>query len=182
MRSLALESRRFGARLGCSPPHHLVVTSTRTESMDQALLSHLLARMQADVDFLAAQSLLNQQDADLIRSKLPSVSAGPLHQQLGQLNLHGGAAAQSARVVLPPPASPAPAAPQPQNVRALWDYAATQVSLVFLYTYLQCLSAASLKLTPLDSSYMDRWEKPNADLSCAVTCNATAGRFGLLQG
>lgn len=100
--------------------------------MDQALLSHLLARMQADVDFLAAQSLISAQDADLIRSKLPSAGAGQLNQQLGLLNLTGGAVAHPARTVPPPPASPALAAPQVQHVRALWDYAATQVSLCSL--------------------------------------------------
>ncbi|KAK4048623.1 hypothetical protein OIV83_004593 [Microbotryomycetes sp. JL201] len=108
--------------------------------MEVELVKHLLARMIADVDFLAAHHVVNAADADMIRQKLRAagdnhaLSGGVSSVSLGQQHvtpspaLSFGSASASAPLANAPPPPPAPPAQQSakQQCRAMWDYPQTQ--------------------------------------------------------
>lgn len=113
---------------------------------EQAYLSHILARLSADIDFLLAQGALSPSDGALIQAKLRAAASAPsshpapssLEQQVSSLSLSSngaGAAAVGRAVPPPPPPAPKPAklesaAPPAsravKRAKAVWDYPQTQ--------------------------------------------------------
>lgn len=105
-------------------------------SASSPLVAHLLARLNADLDFLASQSILSRDDLVAIRARLPTsdVQSSPtsannasgdavLAASVASLNLGGLGGGASA-------AGP----PEGATVKAtaVWDYPQTQVSLLVL--------------------------------------------------
>ncbi|KAI5475373.1 hypothetical protein MNV49_001477 [Pseudohyphozyma bogoriensis] len=115
-----------------------------------ALLSHLLARLTADLDFLASQNLVSNEDLATIKAKLPSAAGGAAatgtphlarqgtSDNVGPSDMRGGTGGTAAKRAVPPP-PPALAArggaasgvgalngEQKKRCRAVWDYVQSQ--------------------------------------------------------
>ncbi|KDE07184.1 hypothetical protein MVLG_02584 [Microbotryum lychnidis-dioicae p1A1 Lamole] len=100
--------------------------ASSTSSTHQAFVDHLVARIHSDMDFLCSQGLLNAQDVEVIKAKLPSglhgVGSGGVERLNGQLggldlNTHPSERAQAGQ---------GGGSTDRATCRAVWDYQASQ--------------------------------------------------------
>jgi hypothetical protein len=89
-----------------------------------ALLTHVVAQIEQNVEFLASQNYISQSDASAILTKLPNVASNP-----NPNGINGLAARVSNMMVRAPntpeartPAPPPPARTSLPQVKALWAY------------------------------------------------------------
>ncbi|KAM0787297.1 hypothetical protein ACM66B_007073 [Microbotryomycetes sp. NB124-2] len=108
--------------------------------MEAALVNHLIARMDADVDFLAQHHVLHGADAELIRQRLRSAAdSHALTSGVNSVQLlnntapspapsfgHAGPPSSTSVSAPPPPPPPQPQQAAKQQCRALWDYPQAQ--------------------------------------------------------
>ncbi|SCV74523.1 BQ2448_7552 [Microbotryum intermedium] len=104
----------------------MTCSSTPTPTQ-QALLTHLINRIDSDIDFLSSQGLLNAQDAEAIKAKLPR--SGGVERSNGltlsglDLNAQGGAGGGGVGSMMTMTTAPTIERP---TCRALWDYHGSQ--------------------------------------------------------
>ncbi|KAF8515381.1 SH3 domain-containing protein [Hysterangium stoloniferum] len=98
-------------------------------SSSDALLQHIVGRMQADIDFLVSQGVLSAADGHLITSKLPSGQVSDLRTMPTPMTSpspspfpSAPSLASSARRVVPPPPPPPPTYSSQPQARAIWAY------------------------------------------------------------
>ncbi|SGY85905.1 BQ5605_C009g05787 [Microbotryum silenes-dioicae] len=112
--------------------------ASSTSSTHQAFVDHLVARIHSDMDFLCSQGLLNAQDVEVIKAKLPSglhgVGSGGVERLNGQLggldlNTHPSERAQAGQ---------GGGSTDRATCRAVWDYQASQVSPAHICSRLPC--------------------------------------------
>ncbi|KIY63533.1 SH3-domain-containing protein [Cylindrobasidium torrendii FP15055 ss-10] len=90
---------------------------------NDALLAHIVAQTQANVDFLVQNNYVTQADAGGILRKLNALSSPPTKTSyMPAPPVAMPSPVPSQRAVPPPPPPPAPAAPAGVTAKALWDY------------------------------------------------------------